>query len=75
MAFIHLSSFYSPHLLLIRVETMLIFFLLAVVSQLLKYNLEKKTSELVRKDFPLVQIVDRGWVGVRKFKGRMKEWC
>lgn len=37
-------------------------------QQLLKYNLEKKTSELVRRHFPLVQIVDIGWVGVRKIK-------
>uniref|UniRef100_A0A3P8SFZ6 Uncharacterized protein n=1 Tax=Amphiprion percula TaxID=161767 RepID=A0A3P8SFZ6_AMPPE len=36
--------------------------------QLLKYNLEKKSNELVRKDFPFIQSVDRRRVGVMKIK-------
>lgn len=50
-----------------KCSTRLVDFLLLVL-QLLKYNLEKKSGELVRKDSPLTQIVDRGWVGVRKIK-------
>lgn len=51
-------------------------FAFVALPQLLKFNLEKKTTELVREDFPLVQIVDRGWVGVSKIKNRrMRERC
>uniref|UniRef100_A0AAQ4R5M9 Uncharacterized protein n=1 Tax=Gasterosteus aculeatus aculeatus TaxID=481459 RepID=A0AAQ4R5M9_GASAC len=42
--------------------------------QLLKYNLEKRSNELVRRDFPL-QTVDRGSVGVRKIKRRATGRC
>ncbi|XP_062245631.1 coiled-coil domain-containing protein 73-like [Platichthys flesus] len=34
--------------------------------QLLKFNLEKKSKELVRKNLPLTQTVDRGLVGEQK---------